>query len=459
LLLLVNKVIKEKNFLSLTANFISAVLGFSSFLILVRSMNKDSFGEWVLFITASTMVDMFRLGITRVALARYLSGVTGEERKQFIGSSWTIGMISIVIISFILYPLILLFPQTIHDSGFYYFFIWYPILALSNFPWGNALSIQQADEKFDVILFLRSFSIGSFVIYLLVNYFFFKSEVVWVIIWFIITNMITSIICTFYNWDGSKYMFKGQRKVNLITLKFGKYSMGTSITSSLLKSADAFIIGLSPFLGTTGVALYSIPIKYTEIIEIILRSFTATAFPKLSKACIENKPQDFRQIFYSYSGAVTLLLIPIGLLGAFFARDFIILLGGDHYIMYADGLSIIMYMFIIFSFLLPIDRFTGIGLDSINKPDKNFLKTTTMTTVNIIGDVVAIFLLPFLFPTITFMTILIFVSVGSILFQLVGLLTGFYLLNKQINLKFSSIFIEGINFYRVAYSKIIQNRK
>jgi len=116
-------------------------------------------------------------------------------------------------------------------------------------------------------------------------------------------------------------------------------------------------------------------------------------------------------------------------------------------------------MFIIFSFLMPIDRFTGIGLDSINKPDKNFLKTTTMTTVNIIGDVVAIFLLPFLFPTITFMTILIFVSVGSILFQLVGLLTGFYLLNKQINLKFSSIFIEGINFYRVAYSKIIQNRK
>lgn len=459
MLLLVKKVIKEKHFLSLSANFISAVLGFITFLILVRSLNKDSFGEWVLFITAATMIDMLRLGITRVALARYLSGVSGEERKHFIGSSWAIGMVSIVICAFILYPTVLIFPQTIHSSGFYYFFIWYPVLALSNFPWGNALSIQQADEKFDIILFLRVFSSASFVIYLLINYLFFKSDVFWVIIWFIVTNVVTSIICTFFNWDGSKYMFKARRKMNLITLNFGIYSMGTSIGSSLLKSADSFIIGLSPFLGTTGVALYSIPIKFTEIVEIILRSFTATAFPKLSRASIENNHDDFRKIFYSYSGAVTLLLIPIGLLGAFFARNFVIILGGSQYIMFADSLSIIMYMFIIFSFLLPIDRFTGIGLDSINKPNKNFLKTTIMTTVNIIGDVTAVFLLPILFPSISFMTILIFVSVGSILFQLVGLLTGFYLLNKQIKLTFFSIFIEGFRFYRLIFSKIIQNQK
>lgn len=454
-MLFFEKVIKEKQFLSLAANFISAILGFSSFIILVRSMNQESFGKWVLFITAATMVDMFRLGLTRVALVRNLSGISGEERKQFIGSSWVIGISSIVIISLILYPLLLIFPQPIQNSGFYYFFIFYPVLALSSFPWGNALSIQQADQKFDVILFLFVFTTGSFVLYLLINFFFFRSNVVWIIFWYIITNLITSLICVFKNWDGSRYMFKASRKINLITLNFGKYSMGTSLGSSLLKSADSFIIGLSSLLGPTAVALYSIPIKFTEVMEIILRSFTATAFPRLSKACIENKPEEFRKVFYSFSGALTLLMIPIAIISAIFSHEFVILLGGSQYKEYADGLSLIMIMFIIFSLLVPIDRFTGISLDSINRPDKNFRKVMIMTSINIIGDLIAVFVLPSLFPSISLMTILIFVSIGSIFFQLSGLLTGFYFLKQEIPLKFSLIFYEGWNFYR-EYFKILK---
>jgi O-antigen/teichoic acid export membrane protein len=230
--------------------------------------------------------------------------------------------------------------------------------------------------------------------------------------------------------------------------------MGTSIGSSLLKSADTFIIGLSPFLGTTGVALYSIPIKFTEIIEIILRSFTATAFPRMSKASIEDKPDDFRKVFYAYSGALTLLLIPIGIISAFLAKDFVLLLGGSQYTEYSIGLGIIMQMFIIFSMLLPIDRFTGIGLDSINKPDKNFLKTMIMMSANIIGDIIAVFLIHALFPSFSVVTILIFVSIGSIGFQLIGLTTGFYLLNKELPIQFRFIFIEGWNFYKEMYLNI-----
>ena len=407
--------------------------------------------------TASTMVDMFRLGITRVALARNLSGVTGEERKQFIGSSWTIGLSSIAVIAVVLYAVVLIFPQPIQNSGFYYFFIFYPVLALFSFPWGNALSIQQADQKFDVILFLMAFNICVFVLYLLINYFFFKSEIVWIIIWYIIINLITSLICIFYNWDGSRYIFKGTRGIIRIMLKFGKYSMGTSLGSSLLKSADSFILGLSPLLGTTAVALYSIPIKFTEVMEIIIRSFTATAFPRLSKASIENKPDEFRKVFYSFSGALSFILIPIAVVFAIFSREFVILLGGSQYIEYADGLSIIMIMFIIFSLFVPIDRFTGIGLDAINRPNKNFYKVMIMLSVNIIGDLIAVLVLPIIFPAISMITILIFVSVGSIFFQFAGLLTGFYLLKQEIPLRFSMIFSEGLNFYR-EFFKLIKSK-
>ncbi len=455
------QILKGKNFLSLAGNFISALLGFLTFVILVRSINTDQFGEWVLFITAATLADLMRFGVTRVALTRYLSGTEGQERKKYIGSSWFIGLASIVLISLILYPLLALFPSHIHKSGYYLFFVWYPVLALSNLPWGNALSILQADEKFGKIFLIRCIFMGSFLIYLILNYVFFRMNVEWIIIFHILANLITTIVCTIYNWDGSRYIFHATREVNKITLQYGKYSMGTSIGSSLLKSADTFIIGFSPFLGTTGVALYSIPIKFTEIVEIVLRSFTATAFPKMSKASIEGNHNAFRKVFYSYSGALTLLLIPVGLISALVARDFVILLGGSQYKEYSVGLGIVMQMFIIFSLLLPIDRFTGIGLDSINKPDKNFLKTTIMMTANIVGDIIAVFIIHALFPAFSIMTILICVSIGSIGFEMIGLATGFYLLNKEIPLRLKYVFIEGWKFYTDIFANLklkYQNR-
>lgn len=458
MLQLLVKLIKEKHFLSLAGNFFTAVFGFLTFIILVRSLDKESFGEWVLFITAATLSDLLRFGVTRVALTRYLSGIQGEERKEFIGSSWLIGLLTILIFCIILFPALLIFPKSIHDSGFYYFFILYPLLALSNLPFGNALSILQADEKFGKIFILRIVNVGGFLLYLIINYVFFKSSVFWIIIWFIITNVIPSLISTIFQWDGSRYILSASRKSTLLTYQFGKYSMGTSIGSSLLKSADTFIIGLSSFLGPTAVALYSIPVKFTEIIEIILRSFTAIAFPQLSKASIENKHDDFRKVFYSYSGALTIILIPICVISAVFAKDFILLLGGSQYKEYVNGLAVILLMFIIFSLLLPIDRFTGISLDSINKPNENFKKVFVMTSINIIGDLIAVFLLPVIFPSISMITVLVFVSVGSIFFQLSGLLTGYYLLNKDVKLQFLYIFKEGWLFLRIIIKKFSLKR-
>ena len=321
------KILREKNFLSLSGNFIAALLGFVSFFILVRSLDTDPFGEWVLFTTAASLVNLLRLGITRVALTRFLSGANEEERKHFIGSSWLLGIGIIVVLAIPLYACVLLFPESIRSSGFYLFFIWYIPLSVTNLPWQNALSILQADEKFGKILFVRTFNLATFVIFLVFNYYLWRLSVEMIIIYHIVFNLATSLITSVFNWDGILFIFKAKAYTNKITLNFGKYAMGTSIGSSLLKSADAFIIGLSPFLGTTGVAIYSIPIKITEVIEILLRSFTATAFPKLSKASIEDNKERFRTIFNQYSGALTILLIPFILICSVFPREFVFFFG------------------------------------------------------------------------------------------------------------------------------------
>ena len=109
----------------------------------------------------------------------------------------------------------------------------------------------------------------------------------------------------------------------------------------------------------------------------------------------------------------------------------------------------IVRVFSIYGLLLPIDRMTGIGLDSINKPDVNALKVLFMVIANIIGDVVAIFLFKSL----------VLVAVSSILFTILGIWIGMIFLNRELTLSYNHIFSEGILFYRSIFNKLVQKNQ
>jgi len=299
------KIFKNNNFLSLANNGLVAVFGFFSFILLVRSLETNEFGEWVLFITSLNFLDMLRFGITRTAIVRFLSGADKEEGKNLLGSNYTINLLTTVLLIAIVSLISFLFPETIQESGFSLFFSWFPLVAIINLPFNNSLSVLQARMRFDQILIIRIINVGAFMTFLIINYFFFQSGII-VIMWaYIITNFVSSLIVSFLNWDGVFYIFKAKQRTNKIILNFGKYTSGTLIGSNLLKSADTFILGLSPFIGVTGVALYSIPLKLTEIMEIPVRSFAMTAFPGMSKASIEGKKDIVRK--YTINIQVVLL--------------------------------------------------------------------------------------------------------------------------------------------------------
>ncbi len=277
-------ILKNNNFLSLAGNFFSAVFGFLSFMLLARIAPTDVFGKWILFITTSTFIEMFRFGITRIALVKFLSGSTTDERKWLIGSNWAIGIVLTLVIACAIFIVNILFSSQIKDSGFSYFFQWYPLIAILNLPFNNALTVLQADMKFMKILVIRLFNVGLFVLFLLFDLFLFQKGIDAVLLAFIVITGLTSLLSIFLGWDNIRLLRFVDKLYVKKLLNFGKFSLGTLVGSNLLKSADTFIIGLSPVLGTTAVALYSIPLKMTEILEVPLRSFVATYFPKMSKA-------------------------------------------------------------------------------------------------------------------------------------------------------------------------------
>jgi len=140
----------------------------------------------------------------------------------------------------------------------------------------------------------------------------------------------------------------------------------------------------------------------------------------MSKASVQGKVEEVRDLFYTYSGALTYLFAGLSVFTFVFAEFFVLVISGRQYLGTdpQTGFNVvnIVRVFSIYGLLLPIDRMTGIGLDSVNKPKINAIKVFVMVLANIIGDCIAIFI---------FQSLLL-VAVASILFTLIGIWMGMY---------------------------------
>ncbi len=441
----ISKIVREDNVLSLTGNLTIAVLGFSGFALLARSLTPNQFAQWVLFIAGGSLVEMLRFGITNNGLVRFLAGASNKDSDVLIGSNVLISLLATVFISALIVLTNQIFHDSISSSSYRLFFSWYPILAFVNLAWNNATVVLQAKMKYDKILIIKAINSGLFFIVLVVNIKF-NFSIATLVIALLITNLITSLVCIFKSWDG----FHLLRKANLTKIKtllhFGKFSTFTLLGTNLLRNADILIISISP-LGSEAVALFSIPLKLTELQQIPLRSFAATAYPKMSKASLEGKIEEVKSLFNTYAGALTYFFFFLSTITFVFAEEFVVLISGDQYLNIATpGFNIVTIVRIlsIYGLLLPIDRMTGIGLDSINKPNINALKVSVMLGANIIGDMIAVYV----FESLEM------VAVSTLIFTMVGIFLGIYFLKKEFRFSFYEIFKSANIFFTSIWSRL-----
>jgi O-antigen/teichoic acid export membrane protein len=352
-----------------------------------------------------------------------------------------------VVIAIILFVCNVLFGEVIAEAGYQVFFKWYPLLAFLNLSWNNALVVLQAHREYGKMLVVKAMKSGLFFLVVLIHFFFFEMTLEQLVFGLLFANAITSLTTLILGWDGSRYILKAKVATHKTLLNFGKYTTFTLIGSNLLKSADTFIISLSP-LGSAPVALYSIPLKLTELQQIPLRSFVATAFPKMSQASLHGKVKEVKMLFNTYSGAMTYLFTVMSICTFVFADYLVLFLSGEQYLSVdpETGINVvaIVRVFSFYGLLLPLDRMTGVALDSINKPQVNALKVFVMVIANIVGDVLAIFIFESL----------VLVAVATILFTMLGIGLGMYFLNKELHLCYRDIFSSGIDFYRGMLNKL-----
>ncbi len=377
-------IIKNNHTLSLAGNLTNAVLGFASIALVARLLDKESMGAWVMFLTGYIFADLLRAGIIHTSLIRFAASSKKEHFGIVSGSGWMISIFTTIFLSLLTYSIHLFFGHVITNPGFNLFLEWYWLAAITTLPFNYAAWLMQARSQFEKVLYIRLLNQLSFMTCILLALIFEKNSTEIVLGSFIISGLLPSAVSMWAGWSMIKTVRFATKEMMRELFNFGKFSMGTLMGSNLLRSSDTLLIGF--MMTTRDVALYAIPLKLIEVIEILLRSFVSTAMPAMSKYASPDHKVELKAMYYKYTGVLSILLIPV-VVGTFiFADTLVVILGGAQY---AES-AVILRVLAVYSLFLPLDRFSGITLDIIGKPYLNFIKVLLMLLVNVTGDLLAI---------------------------------------------------------------------
>ncbi len=444
-------IFKSKSTLSFLGNLVISMAGMVNFMLIARLVSMDELGQYAIFLAASTFLEMIRLGLTHNGLIRFIATGSIEDKHQFIGTAYIMGLALALFLAFSFILVCEVGDLTNTNFGAFQLFIfWYPFFAVATFPLKNALTLLQSDLNFGRILVIKILNVLPLSIFLVGSILYTSSiSINKVMLVMVLTSGLLSLIMIFLKYDGSNHWRSFRNSSYKKLVNFGKYNSLTLLGTNLLQSVDMFLIGLSP-LGPVAVAIYSIPLKYVEIMQMPLRSLAAAAYPLMAKYADQKDWDGFRRLLYSRSGFLIIGFAPICLFLIFFAPWFIKFIAG-HTFYEANGFisSNLLIMFAIVALFMPLDKFTGSALDAMNRPQANTVKVFIMLGINILIDIVALWG----FNSLQLM------AVGSIIYTLVGGLVGYYYLKDKFNFSLKEFLTEGFLAINILLDKLRLSRK
>lgn len=439
--------LKNKHFLSLVGNGSMSVLAMVTVGILLRFMPKDDVGYWFFFQSVFVLLDTFRTGFLQVAMIKFYTGAEKTRADAVLGSVWFLSLLitsTLIVINVIA----VFFLPMIDNIGITSVIKWFGITFLFTLPSAIASWILQSDQRFDKLLLLRIINQGAFIVMVLAVIIFKELDLGLVLLINATSAALVSLYCIFQGWTRIRTFTKRTKESIMDLFHFGKYSVGTTISTNLLRSSDTFIIMF--VLGTAGpaaVAMYTIPMRLMEVIEIPLRSFLATGMPSMSEAFNKGNKDEVIAIMQKYAGTLTLALFPVSIVAVLLADVAITLLGGSQY-SGSDAVSVYR-IFMSFAMFFPIDRFLGVTLDIIHQPRINFYKVLVMLATNVSFDFIGIYL----FGNING------VALATLFTFLSGVFFGYYWLKKYLDFTLLGFFTVGITEIKTMVEQLLAKTK
>lgn len=438
---------RNKQFLSLLGNLVSAFFNLLSFAILVRilglqedgSVSLVEFGQWVIFTNTYNIFDQIRTGLLQSGVIKFYTGADVETARKVAGAAWHVSLL--ITMGYVVLSVIGYFALSPFLPEPWPLFIgWLGILTLLSLPMNFASWVLQAENRFNKIVYIRLSQNGSFLVLLALLWWFKQVSLANVVYAYSASMAISSIYCLLRRWTGIRNIVYRTKDQALELYRFGRLIIGSMVSSSLINNTNAFVI--LKMLGAAQVALFAIPQKFMEVIEIILRSFVATAQPTLSAAANRGDKQAVAIAFCRYTGTVTLLILPaiIGML--IFTEPLIIILAKGNYL----GATAVVRITLISAIFWPLDRFNGVTLDMMGLAHVNFYKNILKLILNAIFAVVLVWI----FPDI------ISVALATVLHIIFAIGYGYYVMKKHVDVHLKDLWHYGWLEFNVLVKKVLK---
>lgn len=414
------------------------LFGFGSFFILVRTMDKATYGTWVLYLTVTTFLELARNGLIQNSLVKFLAGAEPGEQGKIIAASFTLTSIvtavCIILNVSLAHSLSLMWESPELEPMFYLSTIVYTLSGcFYQFQY-----IEQANLKFTGIFVATAIRQG-FTFFYVLTCFIIDREVTLISLVFVqmVGTGLAATVSFLFARPFIHVDFKGSRVWMNKLLHYGKFVFGTSLSSSIFNSVDQMMLGA--MMSNVAVGGYNIAVRITQFVEVPTASIAAIVFPQSVKRMESQGTTAIKYLYEKSVGVILAFLFP-GLLFALIFPDFVVeMIAGENY----PETTSVLQVTILFCLLVPFGRQFGTILDAINFPHINFMVVLSSTILNIILNFVMIRQYG-----------VIGAAYASLLARIISLVVAQIILKKKLNVNSFQPLVYAFKFYGELYGRL-----
>lgn len=346
---------------------------------MVRMMPQEEIGVWVLFTSVTAILEMLRNGFIRNPFITHLVSAEDSDKKSIVAASLALHcLLAAIVILFLLIgavPLTWFWNAADLDILFYV----YALNSVVLIPFLHFEYLQQAHVQFKGIFISNFVKLGTLSVYVIVCY---AIDAHITLVELAVVQLTGTLIACFISYTFVKGHHLFDRSVNkgLISklFHFGKFTLGTTISSMVMRSTDTWMIGR--MISTIGVALYNPALRISNIVEVPTLAVASLVFPQINQKMKERGHEGIRDIYVKSVSLILALMVPM-ILPIYFLSDFLVeIIFGKDYMEAAPILRVTIF----YTLIIPFNRQFGTVMDGLKTPKLNFYLLVMAAVLNII---------------------------------------------------------------------------
>ncbi|MEO6868695.1 MAG: oligosaccharide flippase family protein [Ginsengibacter sp.] len=341
----------------------------STMLLAHKILSKSDMGVWVLFLVVTSFAELFRSGIVRTSLIKYLNFSQPGDQRMVLSAAFFLNAAITLILCFVLFfgsreiALLLKAPELDPMLRIYVATL-FVLIPFSHFEW-----FMYGKSMFKAILVIYVVRQGSALVGMLIYFLIVGSASLSALVFIYSAGIVLGLICGFYFVKQHLDLRFDLKKNWLLQLwNYGKFVFGSNVGTLIFRNADQFMLS-NITANTSLVASQNIGTRIMNIADIPSQVIGDILFPKSSNPDLSGNTSRIKYFYEKAVGASLSFILPFILMVVIFPKPLLFVLAGDKYYDAIPYLRLISITAIFLAFL----KQWGVIIDSTGRPQVNFM--------------------------------------------------------------------------------------